>query len=155
LPSGKGKGVAVRAVIDTNIWISAFLSPFGAAAKLRKAFADRSFEPVLSLPMFEELGEVLSRPKILEKYRLSADDIREFLSLLNERSESVNLDAKLSLCRDPDDDAIIETAIISTVQYLVTGDNDIKSDRTITSYLMARGVAVVTVPEFLALLAVC
>jgi predicted nucleic acid-binding protein len=39
--------VAIKAVIDTNIWVSALLNPFGFPAALRKAFAEGAFQNIL------------------------------------------------------------------------------------------------------------
>jgi predicted nucleic acid-binding protein len=40
--------VAIRAVIDTNIWVSSLLNPFGFPAKLRKAFQESAFHAIIS-----------------------------------------------------------------------------------------------------------
>lgn len=67
--------MAVRAVIDTNIWVSSLLNPFGFPAKLRKSFEDGVFLAVISEPMLAELADVLSRPRIKGKYGISDADI--------------------------------------------------------------------------------
>ena len=82
--------MAIRAVIDTNIWVSAILNPFGFPSKLRHSFTKGLFQPVISEPMFLELAEVLNRPRIKDKYGLAAADITELLLLIEERSESVH-----------------------------------------------------------------
>ncbi len=52
-------------------------------------------------------------------------------------------------CRDPDDDLILETAILGQAQYAVTRDDDIKRDRDLMDHLQARGVTVLSVRQFL------
>jgi predicted nucleic acid-binding protein len=37
--------MAVKAVIDTNIWVSALLNPFGFPAKVREAFEGQKIFP--------------------------------------------------------------------------------------------------------------
>jgi predicted nucleic acid-binding protein len=54
--------VAIRAVIDTNIWISALLNPFGYPARIRKSFEKGVFQVVVSEPILEELADVINRP---------------------------------------------------------------------------------------------
>lgn len=54
--------MVIRAVIDTNIWVSALLNPSGYPAKLRKAFEEGRFEVVISEPILKEIADVLSRP---------------------------------------------------------------------------------------------
>ena len=66
--------MTVRAVIDTNIWVSALLHPSGFPATLRKSFEEGTFHSVISEPMLLELAEVLSRPRIKEKYAISEYD---------------------------------------------------------------------------------
>ena len=108
--------MAVKAVIDTNIWVSALLNPFGFPAKVRKAFEDGLFRAVVSEPILEELVGVLNRPRIKDKYGLEAEDIRELLILLEEKTEGVSLSGDFVLCRDPDDNFVVETAIKGQVQ---------------------------------------
>jgi len=62
----------------------------------------------------------------------------------------VNPVGDLHLCRDPDDDAVLETAILGHAQYLVTRDDDIKGDNALISIMRSRGVEVLTVQRFLA-----
>lgn len=76
----------IKAVIDTNVWISALLNPYGLPAKLRQSFEKDMF--------------------------------------------------------------LIETAIKGQVQYLVTGDNDIKSDQKILLYLLKYGIQVIPINNF-------
>lgn len=118
--------MAVRAVIDTNIWVSSFLNPSGSPAMLRKAFEKGVFHVVISEAIIEEIADVLNRPKIKDKYGISESDIRELLVLIEERADHVILSGDVSICHDKDDDLVIETAIKGKVDYLVTGDNDIK-----------------------------
>jgi len=127
--------VTIKAVIDTNIWVSAILCPSGFPAKLRESFADGIFHSVISEPMLLELAEVLSRPRIKEKYGISEYDIQELLILIEERSEHVMLSGDVAICRDKDDNLIIETAIKGQANYIVTRDDDIKSDKKVSSFL--------------------
>jgi putative PIN family toxin of toxin-antitoxin system len=144
--------VAVKAVIDTNIWVSALLNPFGFPARLRKSFERGEFQVVISTPMLEELAEVLNRPKIKNKYGITEDDIQELLILIEERSSDVLLSGDIDICRDKDDNLIIETAIKGRATFLITRDDDIKFDKKILSFLMQYSVTVIPVAKFLTLL---
>lgn len=141
--------MAVRAVIDTNIWVSSLLNPFGFPAKLRKSFEDGVFLAVISEPMLAELADVLSRPRIKGKYGISDADIEELLILIEERSEHVMLSDGVNICRDKDDNLVIETAIKGKVEYLVIRDDDIKFDEKVSSFLSQYGVTVVSIAKFL------
>jgi putative PIN family toxin of toxin-antitoxin system len=142
----------IRAVIDTNIWISAILNPFGYPAKLRTSFANGLFQAVISEPMLFELAAVLSRPRISDKYSISTDDIKKLLELVDERSEHVFLEGDVAVCRDADDNMVIETAIKGQVAYLVTRDDDIKYDKKVSDLLSQHKVTVTTIAKFLSIL---
>ncbi|MDO8445006.1 MAG: putative toxin-antitoxin system toxin component, PIN family [Deltaproteobacteria bacterium] len=141
--------MAVRAVIDTNIWVSSFLNPSGSPAKLRKAFAEGVFHAVISEAIIEEIADVLNRPKIKDKYGISESDIRELLVLIEERADHVLLSGDVTICSDKDDDLIMETAVKGKADYLVTGDNDIKLSPDVLAFLLNHGVTVVTAAAFL------
>ena len=56
----------LKAVIDTNVWISVLLGA-GAPKKL-KDFADQKhFQPFYAVELLDELVEVLARPKFARK----------------------------------------------------------------------------------------
>ncbi|NCO61114.1 MAG: putative toxin-antitoxin system toxin component, PIN family [Deltaproteobacteria bacterium CG_4_8_14_3_um_filter_51_11] len=141
--------MTVKAVIDTNIWVSALINPFGFPAKLRNAFERGLFQPVISEPMIEEIIEVLKRPRIKDKYGITENDIQELVLLIEERSLPVLVSGSLKLCRDKDDDFIIEAAIVGEAQYLVTRDDDMKFDPTLASIVSGHGVTITTVSKFL------
>ena len=54
----------MRAVIDTNIWLRALISPHATPAKVLEAYRAGRFIVVASLPLLEELEDVLCRPEI-------------------------------------------------------------------------------------------
>ncbi len=142
----------VKAVIDTNIWVSSLLNPFGFPARLRTSFEDGDFSVVISVSMLEELADVLNRPKIKDKFKIEEEDIAKLLFLIEDRAEDVNISGNVTICRDKDDDIIIETAIKGKAEYLVTRDDDIKFDRKVSSFLSQHGVTVISLSKFLTLI---
>ena len=142
--------MAIRTVIDTNIWVSSLLNPFGFPARLRKSFEEGVFNLVISELMLEELAEVLNRPRIKTKYGISEDDIKELLILIEERSEPVLLSGDINICRDKDDNVVIETAVKGQADFLVTRDDDIKFDKAVSSFLKKYGISVISIAKFLA-----
>ena len=136
-------------LLDTNVWVSAFINPAGPPARLARAWLDGRYEVVVSLPLLDELADVLTRPHLTRKYPIAAGDVEEFLQLLIRRSQIVVPTGSIRECRDPDDDLILETAILGQAQYTVTRDDDIKRDRDLIDHLRARGIAVLSVRQFL------
>lgn len=99
--------------------------------------------------MLEELAEVLNRPKIKTKYGISNDDIEGLLILIEERSEPVLLSGNITICRDKDDNVVIETAIKGHADFLVTRDDDIKFDKDVSSFLKKHGISVISIAKFI------
>ena len=56
---------------------------------------------------------------------------------------------ELQLCRDPDDDLILETAVLGRARYAVSRDDDLKGDRDLVANMIPMGVEVLTVQHFL------
>jgi putative PIN family toxin of toxin-antitoxin system len=137
------------ALIDTNVWVSAFINPAGHPAQLRQAWYEQRFEVVVSPPLLDELADVLTRPRITRKYPILDTDVSEFLVLLLQRARLVLPTGRIHECRDPDDDIVLETAILGDAEFVVSRDDDLKGDRDLIERLRDRGVEVVTVQQFL------
>lgn len=107
---------------------------------------------VISAPMLEELADVLNRPRIRDKFKIEEEDITRLLFLLEDRAEDVRVSENVTVCRDKDDNLVIETAIRGKVEYLVTRDDDIKFDEKVSSFLSQYGISVVSIAKFLSLI---
>jgi putative PIN family toxin of toxin-antitoxin system len=136
-------------LLDTNVWVSAFINPHGFRARLKDAWMAGQFNVVASIPLLEEIADVLTRPRIQTKYGLSTEEIEQFLRLLQERAIHVIPAGDLHLCRDPDDDLILETAILGRARYAVSRDDDLKGDSDLMAQMRSRGVEVLSVQRFL------
>jgi len=144
---------AVRVVVDTNVWISALLNPAGPPSEVPAALNRERFTLVTSEPLLAEVAEVLARPRFVTKYGVTAPDISRLLALLRERAEVVPVTGTVHLCRDPDDDVVIETARTGAAQAMVSRDDDLKRDWDLIQLLAAEGIEVLSVRQFLARLA--
>ena len=136
-------------VIDTNVWVSAFLNRKGFPARIKDAWVNGEFEVVLSPPLLQELSEVLHRPRIKDKYGLTEDEISQFIELLLRRAVLVAIRGNVKLCRDERDNMFLETAITAGAGYLISRDDDLKGDSDLTGQMRARGVEVITASHFL------
>ena len=143
----------LRVVVDTNVWVSALINPRGFPARMLKAFYDQRFELVLSDPLLEELANVVSRSGVARRIDLSSDELVGVLVRMRATSDFVEVFGIEPVCRDPDDDMVIETVIRGDADVLVTRDDDLKGASEVADYLMAHGKQVLTVNQFLALLA--
>lgn len=141
-----------RAVVDTNVWVSAVLNPAGSPARILEAFASGRFDLVTSEPLLAELADVLRRPRIVRRYRIDEDEVTRLLALLRTRATLVDVHGEITLCRDPDDDAVIETALRGGADALVTRDEDLSRVPDLEAGLRQLGVEILTVQRFLNLL---
>lgn len=136
-------------VIDTNVWVSAFLNRKGFPARIKDAWVNGEFEVVLSSPLLQEISEVLHRPRIKDKYGLVEGEINQFIELLLRRAVLVAIGGRLRLCRDGRDNVFLETAIAASAEYLISRDDDLKGDSDLIAQMRAHGVEVITVSHFL------
>ena len=109
-------------VFDTNSLISAHLLPSSVS---RKAF-DKALEKgilVHSKETFSEFVEVFTRPKF-DKY-ISIEDRLHTISLLELKSQLIEVTVPVLACRDSKDDKFLALALAIKADAIVTGDQDL------------------------------
>ncbi len=106
----------IRVVIDTNIWISFLIGK--TLAGLSDAIINDNVRIIFSKELFDELIEVLQRPKF-KKY-FSEENIKELISLLNSKTEQVEIREYFNNCRDSKDNFLLDLCVSGNVDYLIT-----------------------------------
>lgn len=142
----------VKAVVDTNIWISGVIATSKTAANLIDEWKRGKFRVIISEQQIIEIYEVLTRQKFLFKYRVTEKEASDLVTSIKDKAERLTLRSGIELCRDPDDNIILETAISGKAKYLITGDKDITDDKRILSFLSQHGVSVISMSKFLNLI---
>jgi uncharacterized protein len=139
----------VRAVLDTNVIVSAFISPRTPPGRILELMAsDEAFELVLSPALLDELERVLRYPKVRKLILATDDELRLQLDLLDTLATPVSGKLDLSgATREPDDDRVLCAAVEGCADYLVTGDQDLL---TLREY---EGIRIVAPRAFLKALA--
>jgi putative PIN family toxin of toxin-antitoxin system len=115
-----------RAVLDTNVVLSALLFAQGRLARLRLAWQQTGFHPLVSTVTTRELMRALTYPK----FKLTAEDQQELLADYLPYCTPVSMPAKppkTPLCRDPHDVPFLQLAVVGKADFLVTGDKDLLS----------------------------
>jgi putative PIN family toxin of toxin-antitoxin system len=115
----------MRAVIDTNIFVRAVIRPQGTAGPVLLRLRQGEHTLLYSRATLDELVDVLNRPRIRDKYRLSDGDIQTVVALILLRGEVVGPAEPLSICRDPKDDKFLELAVAGKAGVIVSGDDDL------------------------------
>jgi len=111
----------LRVVLDTNVFVSAFLSksPSSPTKEILQRWRAGGFDLLVSDALLDEIGEKL------QSSRTSPERVTEFLAIL----------ARLAVCievpeaavhpvviSDPDDDPVIACAVVGEADYLITYD---------------------------------
>lgn len=109
----------MRLVLDTNVLISAYVFR-GICGDLFE-HCIRYHEIVTSVQILDELHDTM-----VCKFGYGSSDV---LAITNQFRERVIVVIPIELphpvCRDPDDDVILGTALAAEAELLVTGDNDL------------------------------
>ncbi len=109
----------MRLVLDTNVLIAAFIT-HGACNELLEHCAVHH-DIVLSAFILDEL-----RDKLSGKFGFSSAEAEAVIRLLRSRVVLVAPHAlDRPICRDPDDDFILGTALAGNCDCVVTGDRDL------------------------------
>jgi putative PIN family toxin of toxin-antitoxin system len=115
----------IKAVVDTNILIHALIKPQGSVGLIVMRLRHGAYALVYSPPLLDELIAKLSLPRIRVKYQIELEDIEALVALIVLRGERVLPTRRVKVCRDPDDNLVIETALAGEADYIVTGDDDL------------------------------
>ena len=115
----------MRVVVDTNILVRALIMPHGTVGPVLLRLRQGDYVLLYGHLLLEELVDVLNRPRIRQKYRLTEQDIETVIRLLLLRGEAVVPQEHVVACRDPDDDKFLEVAVSGKADVLVTGDEDL------------------------------
>jgi len=110
--------------VDTNILVSAALKRGGNPDTLLRRWIAGDFLIVTSPAAIAELSDVLNRPRIREKYRLTDQDIRDFVRQFSRQAVLVSgTSVSGVVVADPKDDVFISCAAEGRARYIVSGDH--------------------------------
>lgn len=128
-------------VIDTNLLISAMISPNSIMHKVLKK-ALENYIIYNSQQTLDEFVEVAKREKFLRFFKdLSKRD--EFINFVIQSTKIIEPTHTVTDCRDPKDNMFLEIALTCQAVYLVSGDKDLL---TLNPY---QNIEIITASEFL------
>lgn len=125
---------ALRIVLDANVIVSALIRPDSVPGRIVRAVVEESAARlVTSRPLIAELRAVLDYPRLQRYLKMSEGDKEEFVILLEQVADPVNLTAHPApgICRDPDDEPYLQTALAGRADYIVSGDADLLELRSV------------------------
>jgi len=112
-------------VLDTNVVVSAL---HFAGRNAIPAFALERAVNIEVLATCDEIDAEISRI-LIERFRWPQHRVESELRIMFRRSIRVTLYNTVHLCRDPDDDKILECAERAKADLIITGDKDLLSLR--------------------------
>jgi len=116
----------VRAVLDTNVLVSALVAESGAPHRILALWLEGRFVLVTSLLLAEELAFVLTYPRIAQRLRWTREEIAGLLAGLLATAEVTAGQLELpGVSRDPKDDAVVACAVEGGADVIVSGDRDL------------------------------
>lgn len=108
----------IRAVIDTNVLVSAFLSPGGSAALILQAIIEGLIPIFLTDDIAQEYADVLNRPR----FAFDPDTVRVTLDHIHRHAEFVEPNLSAPVSPDPDDTMFLQCAVAAQADVIVTGN---------------------------------
>ena len=138
----------MRAVLDTNVLVSAVLSAGSPPDSILRAWRSGDFELATSAALLRELETVLKRDHIAGRLGWSSGERQAFVRDLSERAILAAPRTRLEVVlADPSDNRVLEAAGAAQADYVVSGDRHLLD---LKSY---EGVQIVTPARFVAILA--
>jgi putative PIN family toxin of toxin-antitoxin system len=110
-------GLKPRVVLDTNVLVSALLSPFGAPAKVGNMAVSRQLVPCYDGRILSEYHQVLARPR----FRLDPAKVRRILDAITDNGMAFSSKPLHIPLPDPDDACFAEISEAANA-VLITGN---------------------------------
>ena len=108
----------MRITVDTNFLISATQWDYSVAHKLLKVFINQDVKLFTTKEILDEFAEVLQRDFMYNK-----DDINNIIEKILSFVELIESDQKIDVIKDDtDDNKVIECAISSNSDFIITYD---------------------------------
>ena len=129
----------MKIVLDINIFVSSFFWG-GNPRKIIERVIDGKDTLFTCKEILEETAVVLARPK----FKVSIEYITHLIHSIEELANCISVTGAIqNVCRDTDDDKILECALLANADYIITGDADLL---VLEKF---RGINIVTAKEYL------
>jgi putative PIN family toxin of toxin-antitoxin system len=110
-----------KIILDTNLWISFLISK--KLDNFDKLIENKKIILIFSTELLDEFNEVVTRPKF--KQYFSKKDIDKLFEYFNQFGELTAVISNIDICRGKKDNFLLNLALDSKADYLITGDKDL------------------------------
>lgn len=107
-----------RVVLDTNIFISAYLYG-GIPKKVVDEWIKNDHFVLIMSPFL--VSEILL---VFDRFEFRSEKISDLKKLFETKSSKILPEKNIKVCRDPKDNQILDLCVSGNADYLVTGDKD-------------------------------
>ncbi len=134
----------LRAVIDTNLFISGLFSRDSLSAQLQNLWVNLDFELVTSIEIIKEISRVLNYPRIKDHFKPKDKNVKRFFQLIFRKAIIAKDIYKTDrITADPTDNKFLACALEKNADYIVSRNPHL---RNIKHY---HGIQIVDVKTFI------
>ncbi len=113
----------LRAVVDTNLFISGLFGKDTLSAILQDLWVNREFELATSIEILREVSRVLQYPRIKERFHPRDENIRRFFRLIFRKAViTKDLYKTDRITDDPSDNTLLACALEAKADFIVSRD---------------------------------
>ena len=121
-------GRKLRAVIDTNLFVSGLFAKDSLSAQLQDLWINQDFELVTSIEIIKEISRVLLYQRIQKRFKPKEENIKRFFRLIFRKAIITKDIYKTDrITADPTDNKFLACALERKADYIVTRDPHLRN----------------------------
>ena len=133
----------LRAVVDTNLFISGLFGKDTLSAALQNLWINREFELATSIEILREVSRVLQYPRIRERFQPKKETIQRFFRLIFRKAVvTKGLYKTDRITADPTDNMFLACAMEAKADFIVSRDPHLRNLKQF------QGIRIIDVKEF-------
>jgi len=118
----------LRAVVDTNLFISGLFGKDSLSAKLQNSWINEEFELATSIEIIKEVSRVLRYPRIRKTFRPKDETLKRFFRLIFRKALiTKDLYKTDRITDDPSDNKFLACALESKADYILSRDPHLRN----------------------------
>lgn len=118
----------LRAVVDTNLFISGLFGKDTLSSTLQDLWVSREFELTTSIEILREVSRVLQYPRIRERFKPREENIRRFFKLIFRKAIiTKDLYSTNRITDDLSDNMFLACAMEAKADYIVSRDPHLRN----------------------------
>ncbi len=121
-------GSKLKAVVDTNLFISGIFGKDSVSTKLQDLWINQDFTLVTSIEIMKEVSRVLSYPRIIKKFKPKEETIKRFFRLVFRKAIITKDIYKTDkITDDPSDNKFLASALEGKADFIISRDQHLRN----------------------------